>query len=163
MRRKRTLALSVAAVLAAAGTTWIALPASAAAATAAFSKTSDWGSGWQGAVTITNGGPAAMTSWKVELDLPAGATIGSFWDADMAAAGSHRTFTNRSWNGTVAAGGKVSFGMVGSGGAPVNCLLNGQPCGGGPIAPTVAPTRNPTVTPTTAPTTPPATAATTPR
>ncbi|WP_433720741.1 beta-1,3-glucanase family protein [Actinoplanes sp. CA-051413] len=168
MRRKRTLILSVAAVLAAAGTTWIALPASAAAATAAFTKTSDWGSGWQGDVTITNGGSSAMTSWKVEFDLPAGATIGSFWDAEMVAAGSHRAFTNRAWNGTVAAGAKVSFGMVGAGGTPLNCLLNGQPCGGGPTAPTAAPTtRNPTVAPTTrppttAPTTrPPTTAPTT--
>jgi hypothetical protein len=159
MRRKRTLILSVAAVLAAAGTTWIALPASAAAATAAFTKTSDWGTGWQGDVTITNGGSSAMTSWKVEFDLPAGATIGSFWDAEMVAAGNHRTFTNRAWNGTVAAGAKVSFGMVGAGGTPLNCLLNGQPCGGGPTAPTVAPTtNNPTVAPTTRP---PATAPTT--
>jgi hypothetical protein len=168
MRRKRTLILSVAAVLAATGTAWIALPASAAAATAAFTKTSDWGSGWQGDVTITNGGSSALTSWKVEFDLPAGGTVGSYWEADMVAAGSHRTFTNRAWNGTVPAGGKVSFGLVGAGGTPVNCLLNGQPCGGGPTAPTVAPTTKvPTVAPTTtkptvAPTTkPPTTAPTT--
>jgi len=159
MRRKRTLVLSVAAVLAATGTAWIALPASAAAATAAFTKTSDWGSGWQGDVTISNGGSSALTSWKVEFDLPAGGTIGSYWEADMVASGRHRTFTNRAWNGTVRAGGKVSFGLVGAGGAPVNCLLNGQPCGGGPTAPTVAPT---TTRPTVAPTTrPPTTAPTT--
>jgi len=167
MRRKRTLVLAVAAVLAATGTAWIALPVAAATApTAAFTKTSDWGSGWQGDVTITNGGPAAMTSWKVEFDLPAGATVGSYWDADMVAAGSHRTFTNRSWNGTVAAGAKASFGLVGAGGTPANCVLNGQPCGG-PTAPTVAPTTNgPTAKPATAtpttrpPTTTPATGAT---
>src|SRR3954470_7200482 len=100
MRRNRTLLLTVAAVVAAAGTAWIALPASAAAATAAFTKTSDWGSGWQGDVTLTNGGSSAMTSWKVEFDLPAGATVGSYWDADMVAAGNHRTFTNRAWNGS---------------------------------------------------------------
>ena len=95
MRRKRTLILSTAAMLVAAGTAWIALPASAAASTAAFTKTSDWNSGWEGAVTITNGGSSAMTSWKVEFDLPAGGTIGSYWEADMVAAGNHRTFTNR--------------------------------------------------------------------
>jgi hypothetical protein len=158
MPRKRTLALSTAAVLAAVGTTWIALPASAAAATAAFTKTSDWGSGWQGDVTISNGGTAALTTWKVEFDLPAGTTIGSYWDAEMAAAGSHRSFTNRSWNGAVPVGGKVSFGLVGSGATPVNCLLNGQPCGSGPTAPTTAPTTTkPAATPTTVPTTAPAT------
>ncbi|MEU7904459.1 beta-1,3-glucanase family protein [Actinoplanes sp. NPDC049118] len=173
MRRKRTLLLSVAAVTAAAGTAWIALPASAAANTAAFTVTSDWGSGWQGEVTISNGGPAAMKSWKVEFDLPAGATIGSFWDAGMVADGGHRTFTNRPWNGAVPADGKVRFGLVGSGGTPVNCRLNGRPCGAGPTAPTsAAPLAAPAGTrpatpPRTAPatratTTPPATARTTP-
>ncbi|GAA2541571.1 hypothetical protein GCM10010435_06350 [Winogradskya consettensis] len=158
MRRKRTLILTVAAVVAAAGTTWIALPASASATTATFTKTSDWGSGWQGDVTISNGGPAAMSSWKVEFDLPTGSTIGSFWEADMAASGQHRTFTNRSWNGSVPVDGKVTFGFVGSGGTPLNCLINGQPCsgsgGGTTTAPTTAPTtRVPTTAPTVAPTT----------
>ncbi|MEV4636797.1 beta-1,3-glucanase family protein [Actinoplanes sp. NPDC049548] len=171
MRRKRTLILSMAAVVAAAGTAWIAMPASAAATTAVFSKTSDWGSGWQGSVTITNGGPSAMKSWKVEFDLPAGATIGSFWEADMAASGQHRTFTSRPWNGEVAVDGKVTFGFIGAGGDPVNCKINGNPCTGTGTAPTqpaatYAPTYapKPPATPTTAPTTKPAatTAPTTP-
>jgi Beta-1,3-glucanase/Cellulose binding domain len=170
MRRKRTFILSVAAVVAAGATAWIAMPASAAATTAVFTKTSDWGSGWQGGVTITNGGPSAMTSWKVEFDLPAGATIGSFWEADMKASGQHRTFTNRAWNGTVPVDGKVTFGFIGSGGTPLNCKLNGQPCsgtGGAPQQPTTAPTVAPTTTrpvpPTTAPATkPPAASPTTP-
>ena len=163
MRRKRTFILSVAAVVAAGATAWIAMPASAAATTAVFTKTSDWGSGWQGGVTITNGGPSAMTSWKVEFDLPAGATIGSFWEADMKASGQHRTFTNRSWNGAVPVDGKVTFGFIGSGGAPLNCKLNGQPCtgtgtggGGAPQAPTTAPTVAPTTTRPVPPTTAPA-------
>lgn len=165
MRRKRTLILSVAAVVAAAGTAWIAMPASAAATTAVFSKASDWGTGWQGTVTITNGGPKAMTSWKVEFDLPARATVGSFWEADMVASGRHRTFTNRPWNGSVAVDGKVSFGFIGSGGTPLNCKINGRPCTGtattptrpAPTSPSVTPTAAPTTkAPTTAPTTPPA-------
>ncbi|WP_067503733.1 beta-1,3-glucanase family protein [Actinoplanes sp. TFC3] len=174
MPRKRSLILSVAAVVAATGTAWIALPASAAATTATFTKTSDWGSGWQGDVTIVNGGPKALTAWKVEFDLPAGATIGSFWEADMTASGQHRTFTNRAWNGSIAVDAKASFGFTGSGGTPINCLLNGQPCGGGGTQPTTAPattkpvTTVPTVTPTTKPpattpaTKPPTTAPTTP-
>ena len=141
MRRKRTLILATVVAVSAAATTWIALPASAAAPTATFTKVSDWGSGWQGDVTIDNAGTSAMTSWKVEFDLPAGATIGSFWEADMVAAGSHRTFTNRSWNGNVAVGARVSFGLTGTGGAPANCRLNGAPCGSGGSTPTAAPSR----------------------
>jgi hypothetical protein len=157
MRRKRTLILTAVVAVTAAAATWVALPASAAAPTATFRKVSDWGSGWQGDVTIDNAGTSTLTSWKVEFDLPAGATVGSFWDADMVAAGSHRTFTNRPWNGTVEVGAKVSFGFVGSGGSPANCLLNGAPCGSGGSTPTAAPTHAPTTAPTVAP---PATAPT---
>jgi glycosyl hydrolase family 64 (putative beta-1,3-glucanase)/cellulose binding protein with CBM2 domain len=166
MRRKRTLILTVAAVVAAAGTAWIAMPASAAAPTAAITKTSDWGSGYQADVTITNSGASAMTSWKIEVDLPAGATIGSFWEVEMVASGAHRTFTNRSWNGSVPVGAKVSFGFIGTGGLPTNCKLNGLPCSGsGGTTPTTAPTTVAPTTrpPTTAPTTlPPTTAPTNP-
>ena len=156
--RKRSLILSAVAVVATAATVWIAVPASAAAPTATFTKVSDWGTGWEGSVVIKNTGVSAMTSWKVEFDLPAGGTIGSFWDADMTANGNHRTFVNRSWNGSVAVGASTSFGMIGSGGAPANCLLNGAPCSGsGGPAPTTAPTTRPTVAPTVAPTTAPTT------
>ncbi|WP_250007409.1 beta-1,3-glucanase family protein [Actinoplanes sp. M2I2] len=171
MRRKRSLVLSgvVAAVVGV--TTWIALPASAAAPTATLRTVSDWGSGWQSEVTIKNTGTDAMSSWKVEFDLPAGAAVGSFWDADMVAAGSHRTFGNRPWNGRVAVGDSVTFGFVGSGAKPANCKLNGAPCAGGgavitttapaptpPAKATTAPAATPTAAPTKAPTTaPPAT------
>ncbi|MEU4556889.1 beta-1,3-glucanase family protein [Actinoplanes sp. NPDC023936] len=134
MPRKRSLVLAAAATTAALATTWIALPASAAAPTASLRTVADWGSGWQDEVTISNTGASAMTSWTVEFDLPAGSSIGSFWEAEMAASGSHRTFTNRSWNGAVPVGGTVTFGFVGSGGQPVNCRLNGAPCGGAPAA-----------------------------
>jgi hypothetical protein len=152
MRRKRTLALTVGAAVAAAATTWIALPASAAAPTATLRTVSDWGTARQSEVTISNTGTAAMTSWRVEFDLPAGATVGSFWDADMVASGNHRTFTNRPWNGAVAVDAKTTFGFVGTG-ELTNCLLNGLPCGddSGAASPTTVPT---TVVPSTvAPTT----------
>ncbi|MEU4426546.1 beta-1,3-glucanase family protein [Actinoplanes sp. NPDC024001] len=154
MRRKRSLILASAATVAALATAWIALPASAAAPTATLRTVDDWGSGWQAEVTIDNTGTSALTSWKVEFDLPAGAGIGSFWETDMTASGSHRTFTNRSWNGAIPVGAKVTFGFVGSGARPVNCKLNGAPCGGEATTPvTVAPS---TAVPT-APATTPAT------
>jgi hypothetical protein len=153
MRRKRSLLLAVVAVAAVAATTWIALPASAAAPTATLKTVSDWNSGWQSEVTISNTGVDALTSWKVEFDLAAGGTIGSFWDADMIASGNHRTFTNRPWNGAVPVGGKVTFGFVGTGAKPVNCTLNGLPCNGEAAATVAPPTGAPTAVPaTTAPT-----------
>ncbi|MDY7085956.1 MAG: beta-1,3-glucanase family protein [Actinomycetota bacterium] len=130
MRHKRKFILSTVVAAVVGVTTWIALPASAAAPTVMLRTVSDWGSGWQDEVTIKNTG-SGMTSWKVEFDLPAGARIGSFWDADLAVSGSHLTFTNRPWNGVVPAGASVTFGFVGSGGQPSNCKLNGAACVGG--------------------------------
>ncbi|GLY04604.1 beta-1,3-glucanase family protein [Actinoplanes sp. NBRC 101535] len=139
MRRKRSLILAATATAAAVATAWIALPASAAAPTASLKTVSNWGTGWQDEVTISNTGASSLDSWKVEFDLPAGAKIGSFWEADMALSGSHLTFTNRSWNGSLPVGSAVTFGFVGSGGQPINCKLNGAPCGGEAIVPTSAP------------------------
>jgi hypothetical protein len=171
MRRSRTLILTAAVVVAAGGTAvWAVSPASAAATTATFAKTSDWGSGWQGGYTITNGGSAALTSWKVEFDLPAGTTVGTYWDSVLTASGQHLTFTNREWNGTIAPNASVTFGFLGSGsGTPTGCKLNGATCTGGTIpgtppttVPTTPPTRPPTTPPTTAPTTRPPTTPPTP-
>lgn len=109
-------------------------PALAAAApTAAFEKTADWGSGWQARFTLTNGSATAIDGWRVEFDLPAGTSVGAFWDASLTRDGNHHTFTDRGWNATIPPGGEVSFGFLGSGpGAPGNCTFNGSPCTGAP-------------------------------
>jgi chitinase len=109
-----------------------AAPAAAAGETAVFVKTSDWGSGWEGKYTITNGGTATITSWRVEFDLPAGTTLGSYWDALLTSSGSHHTFANREYNGTLAPGASASFGFLASGsGTPQNCKVNSADCAGG--------------------------------
>ncbi|MFG3711279.1 chitinase [Micromonospora sp. NPDC049460] len=150
MKRSRSLVLSlVTAVVAAVGAVWVAMPAFAAGATASFVKTSDWGSGWEGKYTITNGGGTTVDGWAVTFDLPAGTTVGSYWDALLTSSGQRYTFTNRSWNGSIAPGASVSFGFLGNGpGAPANCQLNGASCGGGTAPPTTAP---PTTPPPTSP------------
>ncbi|WP_229069093.1 cellulase family glycosylhydrolase [Actinoplanes sp. DH11] len=152
MRRPRSLALSLAAAVIAAGAALFAVsPASAATPSATFTKVSDWGSGWQGQYTITNGGTAALTSWKVEFDLPGGTSAGSYWDALLTTSGAHHTFTNREYNGRIPAGGSVTFGFVGSGpGAPAGCKLNGVSCSGG-VTPTTPTTPPPSPPPTTTP------------
>lgn len=101
----------------------------AGGAGAAFTKTSDWGSGYQGQYTITNSGTSTLGSWKVEFDLPAGSSVGSYWDALLTQSGTHYTFTNRDYNGSVAPGASVAFGWVGAGsGVPAGCKLNGGSC-----------------------------------
>ncbi|MER6830545.1 cellulose binding domain-containing protein [Streptosporangium sp. NPDC000563] len=111
----------------------VALPAQAASVTAVFTKTSDWGTGFEGKYTITNGGTTAINGWSVAFDLPSGANVGSFWDAAMSRSGQRFTFSNVGWNATIAPGATASFGFNGSPGGvvPSNCTLNGVACGGG--------------------------------
>src|SRR3954469_9440253 len=123
----------VVAFAAAASLTLPQLAHAATTPTATFSKDSGWGTGYQGKYTITNGGSTTLTSWKIEVDVPAGGSISSAWDAAMTHSGQHYTFTNQSYNGTIAPGASTSFGFNGApeSATPVNCTLNGQPCTGG--------------------------------
>jgi hypothetical protein len=111
----------------------IAPSASAAGATAVFTKTQDWGSGFGGSVAVTNG-TASPLAWNVQFDLPAGYSIPSAWDSVMVRSGQHYTFTAPSWAGALAAGASTSFGFNGNPGnfpGILNCTLNGNPCSGG--------------------------------
>ncbi|NKZ02843.1 carbohydrate-binding protein [Actinomadura latina] len=108
----------------------------AAGASAAFTKPSDWGSGWEGRFTLTNGTSTAINGWRVEFDLPAGTSVGSYWDALLTKDGRHNTFADRGYNAAIPAGGSVTFGFLGNGpGSPQNCTFNGEPCTGGPTDP----------------------------
>ncbi|WP_034271735.1 glycosyl hydrolase family 18 protein [Haloechinothrix halophila] len=135
------------------------VPASGATGvTASFSMSSDWGTGYEGKYTISNGSSNSLSSWTVEFDLPAGQSISSLWDGDHTVDGQHVTVNNKSWNGTVEAGGHVSFGFVvtysGESTPPTGCLVNGEPCDGGTPPPTTTTTPpTTTTTTTTSPTT----------
>ncbi|MGW2645528.1 glycosyl hydrolase family 18 protein [Streptomyces sp. NPDC001393] len=105
-------------------------------ATASFTKTSDWGTGFGGQWTIKNTGTSSISSWTVEWDFPSGTSVTSAWDADVTNSGTHWTAKNKSYNGTIAPGASVSFGFNGSGsGSPSNCTLNGGSCDGGTTVP----------------------------
>jgi hypothetical protein len=109
------------------------LPTAAHAATADVVKQRQWSSGYTGEVTVRNPGPAAITSWRVEFDLPAGTSVASAWSAAFTRSGSHYTFTSLRWNGRLAPGASTSFGFVARGtGDPANCTVNADPCAGLP-------------------------------
>ena len=129
---RRAIALACAATLAAATALLTAPPASSAqAVTATCKKTSDWGSGFDGNCTITNGTGSAISSWKLEADLPSGTSVGNVWNATKTVSGNHYTFANTGWNGTVAAGATTSFGFGGTGsGWFTGCTVNGATCDG---------------------------------
>ncbi|MFB6630527.1 glycosyl hydrolase family 18 protein [Streptomyces sp. NPDC056362] len=110
----------------------LASPAEAAtSATATYTKTQDWGTGFGANWTIKNTGTTSISSWTVEWDYPSGTAVTSAWDATVTSSGTHWTAKNVGWNGTLAPGASVSFGYNGSGsGAPTGCKINGAPCDG---------------------------------
>jgi hypothetical protein len=128
-------------ILAAAG---LAGPANAAAVplpTAAYAKTSDWGSGFAGSYTVTNTMPVPLNSWSVAFTLPATEKVTSLWDAQLTSSGNTYTATNLTWNAPLAPGTSATFAFNASTSAaylaPTGCTLNGNPCDGS--ADTVAP------------------------
>ncbi|WP_231515672.1 glycosyl hydrolase family 18 protein [Herbidospora cretacea] len=127
--------------------------AAATPATATYAVDQDWGTGFQGKVTV-KAGDTALSTWTVEFDVPGTTTISSAWDADMVKSGNHYTFTKKSWAGPLAAGTSASFGFIGAPGglsAVQNCKLNGAPCTGGPVNPSPSPSASPTASPTASP------------
>ncbi|MFD9611163.1 glycosyl hydrolase family 18 protein [Streptomyces sp. NPDC059083] len=110
----------------------LASPAEAAtSATATYTKTQDWGTGFGANWTIKNTGTTSISSWTVEWDYPSGTAVTSAWDATVTSSGTHWTAKNVGWNGSLAPGASVSFGYNGSGsGAPTGCKINGSPCDG---------------------------------
>ncbi|WP_395573237.1 glycosyl hydrolase family 18 protein [Streptomyces sp. BK79] len=139
--RHRVAALVASLSLPLVGLVGLASPAQAAtSATATFTKTSDWGSGFGGNWTVKNTGTTTLNSWTVEWDFPSGTKVTSAWDATVTNSGDHWTAKNVGWNGTLAPGASVSFGFNGSGpGSPANCKLNGGNCDGGSVPGDAAP------------------------
>ncbi|WP_405857622.1 glycosyl hydrolase family 18 protein [Streptomyces sp. NBC_00090] len=130
--RHRAAAGLTALILPLAAMVGLASPAEAAtSATATYTKTQDWGTGFGANWTIKNTGTTTISSWTVEWDYPTGTAVTSAWDATVTSSGTHWTAKNVGWNGTLAPGASISFGYNGSGsGAPTGCKINGAACDG---------------------------------
>jgi chitinase len=145
--RRRALAALVGLAVPFAGMVGLAAPTQAAEAaadpSASYTRTQDWGSGFEGKWTVKNTGTAPLNGWTLEWDFPAGTKVTSAWDADVTNNGDHWTAKNKSWAGSLAPGASVSFGFNGTGpGTPSGCKLNGASCDGGSVpgdAPPTAP------------------------
>jgi hypothetical protein len=143
MKTLRTLLAVGASACIVGATILLSAPAYAAGVTATVVKTSSWGTGFEGKVTITNGGPV-ISSWTVAFDL-AGGTVSSSWDSVRTDSGTRHSFANANWNGSIPAGGTASFGFIATGsGTPSNCTVNGGSCGGGGGGPDTQPPTTPT-------------------
>jgi Cellulose binding domain len=132
--KRQHVSVIIAAITAVVLSVLVVPTAQAATVTAAFTKVSDWGTGFEGKVTVTNGTTSSLSTWTIALDFPAGYNTTSVWDAQHTASGQTHTFTPPTWAGPLAPGASVTFGFNGSPGnfpGITACRLNGGSCGGG--------------------------------
>jgi lysophospholipase L1-like esterase len=73
-----------------------------------------WAGGFQGEVTVSNGGAAVSTGWVVTLTFADGQQLYQSWSATVTQTGSVLTARNVSWNGSLAAGASTAFGFLSS-------------------------------------------------
>ena len=78
-----------------------------------FTLVKDWGSGFEGKISITNNTGGNIDSWDLEFDFPN--QIDDIWDAKIeeSADGSY-VITHSNWNREIAAGETITFGFTGS-------------------------------------------------
>ncbi|WP_314412073.1 glycoside hydrolase family 18 protein [Streptomyces kroppenstedtii] len=131
--------------------------AQAAGVGAAYTKTSDWSTGYTAQYVVANDGAGAKTDWTLEFDLPAGAKLSSLWNAESKVSGQHVTVKPPSWDKDgLAKGETVTVGFVVRGsGDPTGCLVDGAKCSvddGATPEPTGRPTQTPTSSPSAEPT-----------
>ncbi|MER6786483.1 cellulose binding domain-containing protein [Streptomyces sp. NPDC000658] len=156
--RNKVIGGAVAAAVVGGGIALVTGTAHAAGVGAAYTRTSDWSTGYTAQYVVTNDSGAARPDWKLEFDLPAGAKLGSLWNGTSGVAGRHVTVTPPKWDvDGLAAGESVTVGFVVEGtGDPVGCLVDGARCSaddGATPEPSGRPTQStaPTASPTSAP------------
>ncbi|MGW1746674.1 glycoside hydrolase family 18 protein [Streptomyces sp. NPDC002092] len=158
--RNKAIGGAVAAAVIGGGALLLTGTAQAAGVAAAYTKTSDWSTGYTAQYVVTNNTGQTEKSWKLEFDLPSGAKLSSLWNAESSVSGQHVTVTPAKWDTDgLAPGRSVTVGFVVNGtGNPSSCLVDGAKCSAddGPTPePSGRPTQSPTPTPTPTRTAPP--------
>ena len=105
-------------------------PSEPAVCHAEYDVVSEWPDGFQATVTVTSG--YALDTWRVGWTFRDGQKVTRMWDGEVDQDGSHVTASSAEYNKSVAAGGSLALGFLGSrhGGnsAPVHFTLNGRSC-----------------------------------
>ncbi|MFG3205479.1 cellulose binding domain-containing protein [Streptomyces sp. NPDC048192] len=157
--RNKAIGGLVAAAVVGGGALVLTGTANAAGVNAAYTKTSDWSTGYTAQYVVTNNSGQAEKTWTLEFDLPAGARLSSLWNGESSVSGSHVTVKPAKWDTDGLAPGKsVTVGFVVEGkGDPTGCRIDDAQCsadGGATPEPSGRPTQSPspTATPTATPT-----------
>ncbi|MDF3297665.1 glycoside hydrolase family 18 protein [Streptomyces tropicalis] len=162
--RNKAIGGLVAAAVAGGGALVFTGIAQAAAVGAAYTKTSSWSTGYTAQYVVTNNSGATEKDWTLAFDLPAGARLGSLWNAESSVSGQHVTVKPAGWDTAgLAPGASVTVGFVVDGsGDPTGCRIDdaacsadagatpepsGRPAGTASPAPTATQSATPTAVP----------------
>ncbi|WP_405472851.1 cellulose binding domain-containing protein [Streptomyces canus] len=149
--RNKLIGGAVAAAVVGGGAVLVTGTAQAAGVGVAYTKTSDWSTGYTAQYVVTNNSGAADKDWKLEFDLPSGSTLGSLWNGESGVSGRHVTVKPPRWDTDgLAAGESVTVGFVVNGsGDPTGCRMDDADCAtDGNGTPTPTPTSPSTPAPT---------------
>jgi hypothetical protein len=152
--RNKLIGGAVAAAVVGGGAVLVTGTAQAAGVGVAYTRTSDWSTGYSAQYVVTNNSGAADKDWTLEFDLPSGSTLGSLWNGESGVSGRHVTVKPPRWDTDgLAAGESVTVGFVVNGtGDPTGCRMDDADCAtDGTDTPTPEPTSPPTPTSTAAP------------
>jgi len=156
--RNKVIGGAVAAAVVGGGAIMLTGVAQAASVGAAYTRTSEWSTGYTAQYVVTNTTGATKKDWTLEFDLPSGSKLSSLWNAESSVSGQRVTVKPPKWDTDgLAAGESVTVGFVVNGtGQPTSCLIDNAKCsadGGATPEPTGRPTTSsPTPTPTASPT-----------
>ena len=93
-----------------------------------FTLVNDWGSGFEGKISITNNGTSNIDSWSLEFDFAN--PINNIWDAQIESnQNGNYVITHEAWNREIKAGETLSFTFTGENSvssAPQNFDLDGS-------------------------------------
>ncbi|MYS76593.1 sugar hydrolase, partial [Streptomyces sp. SID5926] len=128
--RNKAIGALVAAAVAGGGALLFTSTAQAASVGAAYTKTSEWSTGYTAQYVVTNNSGQPKADWTLEFDLPSGAKLGSLWNAESKTDGQHVTVTPPKWDTDgLRAGESVTVGFVVNGTAdPTGCLVDDAAC-----------------------------------
>src|SRR5690554_5303067 len=82
-----------------------------ASAACTYSIDNEWGSGFVASITITNDTSSPISNWSVNWQYNTN-RMSSGWNANFSGSNPY-TATNMGWNGNIAPGQSVSFGVQG--------------------------------------------------
>ncbi|MEU0597925.1 cellulose binding domain-containing protein [Streptomyces sp. NPDC006393] len=155
--RNKAIGGLVAAAAVGGGALLFTATAQAAGVGAAYTRTSDWSTGYTAQYVVTNNSGQTEKDWTLEFDLPAGAKLGSLWNGEAGVSGQHVTVKPAKWDTAGLAPGKsVTVGFVVNGtGDPTGCRIDDTACSaddGATPEPSGRPTQSATPTPTPTPT-----------